>query len=435
MTPEKGDRMYFVGALLIFVITLALIMIRPKGLSEAYAAGGGAVVMLLVGYVHWGQAAQTLVGDWNVFLFFLGMMTLAALADNAGFFNWTAALAAQSAKGSTRRLFLNVFILGALISTFLSNDATALILTPIVYTLVTRLRLRALPFMFACTFIADTASFVLPVSNPINIIVLSSFHLNLIAFMRLLFPASLLVITINIGLFFFLFRRDIGGQFEGKRLGTPEEAIPHRPYFLCTCVVLGLTAIAYVIASLYNWPLSLVACGGGALLLAGSVGYRRLELKRLAREISWPIFLFIAGMFLVVKGVENVGLTNLFAGTLAALTGRHLGAGVLVTTFGAAIGANLINNVPMAVVMVATLNHLGRLRRRVQTGMAAATMLGCDLGPNITTVGSLATIMWMLILRRKGLDVSSVDYFKIGIVVAPLMLLGGGLIIWGLSAA
>jgi len=427
--------MYFAGALIIFIATLALIMIRPRGLNEASIAGIGAILMLLAGYVHWQQAVQTLVHDWNVFLFFLGMMTLAALADSAGFFNWTAAVAAYSARGSTRRLFLNVFILGALISTFLSNDATALILTPIVYTLVTRLRLRPLPFMFACTFIADTASFVLPVSNPINIIVLSSFHLNLLEFMRLLLPTSLLVIAINIGAFFLLFRRDLRGQFEGKRLGTPDATIPHRPYFRYTCVVLVLTAIAYVIASLDAWPLSLVAVGGGALLLAGALSYRRLEFKRLAHEISWPIFLFIAGMFLVVQGVENVGLTTIFASSLVGLTGRHLAAGVLVTTFGSAIGSNLINNVPMAVVMVATLHHLGQLHQRVQTGMAAATMLGCDLGPNITTVGSLATIMWMLILRRKGLDVSSLDYFKIGIMVAPLMLLTGGLVIWGLAAA
>jgi len=427
--------MYFAGALIIFVLTLALIMIRPKGLSEAYTAAAGAAVMLAVGYVHPGQAAQTLIADWNVFLFFLGMMTLAALADRAGFFTWTAAVAAQSAQGSVRRLFFNVFVLGALISTFLSNDATALILTPIVYTLVTRLRLRALPFMFACTFIADTASFVLPVSNPINIIVLSSFHMNFLEFLRLLFPASLLVIAINVGAFFWLFRRDLRGQFEGKRLGTPGDAIPHRPFFQYTCATLALTAIAYVVASLEGWPLSLVACGGALLLLAGALRYRRLEIQPLAREISWPIFLFIAGMFLVVRGVENVGLTSLFASALTDLTGHHLAAGVLVTTFSSAIGANLINNVPMAVVMVATLNHLSRLSHRVQTGMVAATILGCDLGPNITTVGSLATIMWMLILRRKGLDVSSVDYFRIGIVVAPLMLLGGGLLIWGLAAA
>src|SRR5712692_8818949 len=212
----------------IALFTLAGIMIRPLKLDEARIALAGAGLLLVAGLINPLDALTTLLQDWNIFLFFLGMMTLSALADAAGPFDWLAAQAAWLSGGSSRRLFFNVFILGSLISMVLSNDATALILTPIVYTLVTRLRLPVLPFLFACTFIADTASFLLPVSNPINIIVLSTFRLDLWTFLRLLFLPSLIVIVINIGVFFLLYRRQLQGSFDAKRLPSPAASIRHQ---------------------------------------------------------------------------------------------------------------------------------------------------------------------------------------------------------------
>lgn len=172
---------------LIALLTLIGIMIRPFKLNEAMIAMAGAALLLIVGLINPLDALTTLTSDWNTFFFFLGMMSLSALAEAAGLFDWLAAQAARLAGGSSKRLLLNTFLLGSMISTVLSNDATALILTPIVYTLVIRLRLPVLPFLFACTFIADTASFLLPVSNPINIIILSAFRLDLWTFLRLLF--------------------------------------------------------------------------------------------------------------------------------------------------------------------------------------------------------------------------------------------------------
>lgn len=189
---------------LIALLTLIGIMVRPFKWDEARVAMVGAALLLVLGLIHPADAFSVLLGDWNIFFFFLGMMALSALADAAGLFDWLAVQAARLAGGSTRRLFLNTFLLGCLISMVLSNDATALILTPIVYTLVTRLRLPVLPFLFACTFIADTASFLLPVSNPINIIVLTTFRLDLWTFLRLLLLPALVVISINIGVFFAL---------------------------------------------------------------------------------------------------------------------------------------------------------------------------------------------------------------------------------------
>jgi arsenical pump membrane protein len=414
----------------IFAATLLLIMLRPRKLNEAFSALGGGLAMLLAGIVDPLQAVQMLLGNWNIFFFFLGMMALSALAERAGFFDWLAMQAARLAKGETRLLFLNVLLLGALISAFLSNDATALILTPVVYTLVTRLRVSALPFMYACTFIADTASFLLPVSNPINIIVLSRFQFGLLDFLRLLFVPALLVISINVALFFLLFRGQIAGVFDLKRLGSLAETIRHRPYFRYVAGVLGLVAVAYIVFSLLQAPLSLVALGGAALLLAGALGWKQITVKDLSREISWSIFGFIAGMLLVVQGVENVGLTTQFGRALAGVAGANILSATLLGTAGAALGSNLINNLPMALVLVATIGALHGITPGVRLGLIAATIFGCDLGPNLTTVGSLATVLWLFLLRRRGMEVSSLEYFRLGIIVTPVMLLSGALAIW-----
>src|SRR6476620_1595238 len=210
---------------LIGLATLIGIMTRPFRWNEAIIAMVGGAVLLLLGLISPADAFLTLIRDWNTFSFFLGMMGLSALAEAAGLFDWLAVQAARLAAKSAARLFLNVFLLGSLISMILSNDATALILTPIVYVLVTKLRLPVLPFLFACTFIADTASFLLPISNPINIIILSRFPLDLFSFLRLLFLPSLVVIAVNFGMFYFLYRQQLQGHFDIGRLPSPGEAV------------------------------------------------------------------------------------------------------------------------------------------------------------------------------------------------------------------
>ncbi len=415
---------------LIALLTLIGIMTRPFKFNEAMIAMAGAALLLILGLISPWDAFTTLYNDWNTFFFFLGMMSLSALAEAAGLFDWLAAQAARLAGGSTKRLLLNTFLLGSMISMVLSNDATALILTPIVYTLVTRLRLPVLPFLFACTFIADTASFLLPVSNPINIILLATFRLNLWTFLRLLLLPSLVVIVINVAMFFLLYRKQLRGQFDAKRLPSAAASIKHQGYFRYTCIVLLFVAIAYIISSAIQAPLSLVALGGAFLLLIGALRWRQISFKGLGGHISWSIFGFIGGMFLVVRAVEETKLTTQFGQVLIHLSGGTSFGAVMVGTIGAALGTNLINNLPMAVVMRSALGGVGHIASSTRLGFIAATIFGCDLGPNLTTVGSLATVLWLLILRRRNLDVSGLDYFKIGIMVTPLMLLAGALTIW-----
>jgi arsenical pump membrane protein len=238
------------------------------------------------------------------------------------------------------------------------------------------------------------------------------------------------VISINIGVFFLLYRKQLKGAFEIKRLPSAEQAVKHKAYFRYTCSVLAVVAFAYVIASAIQFPLSIIAMSGAVLLLIGGLCWRRTSLTETAKRISWSIFGFIAGMFIVVRAIEDTGLTTLFGNWLIHLSGGTSFGAVMVGTAGSALGTNLINNVPMAVVMISALGGIQHASPAIQHGFVAATMFGCDLGPNLTTVGSLATVLWLLILRQRNVDVSGLDYFKVGVVVTPLMLLAGALTMW-----
>lgn len=411
---------------LIFAATLILIITRPFRLTEAVISAGGGLLMLLVGIVSPGDVVSVLLSQWNIFGFFLGLMLIAAIADSAGVFDTLAYQAARLAGGNSLRLYLAIFAVGALITAFLSNDATALILTPVVYALVTRLRLPVLPFMFACTFIADTASFLLPVSNPINILVLDAFGGDLGAFLRYLALPALVCVALNVGLFTLIFRRSLGARYDVAVVEAP--ALDAR--FL-RAVMGGLLVIAlgYVVASAVGVPLSLVALAGSLLLLGCAAWARRLDVARWRRDISWSLFVFIAGMFVLVRGVENLGLTAAFGQALLHLAGSSQLGAVALVAGGTALGANLINNVPMALVMISAIHGVGA-PAATQTGMVFALILGADLGPNLTTVGSLATILWIVILRRKGLEISTREYVRLGLAVVPVMLALGVLLIW-----
>lgn len=418
--------LYTIAGALIFLVTLGVIMMRPYGISESMAAAGGAALMLLGGYVRPAEAVSLLLNDWNVYGFFLGMMAISALADQAGIFNMLAYRAGLWGRGSGLRLYLAVFAVGVVITAFLSNDATALILTPVVYALATRLRLPVMPFMFACTFIADTASFVLPVSNPINILVFDAFGGELSTFLRYLLLPSLFCIGLNVTIFVWVFRRDL--QIRYSPTDLPGLELPHRQFFNFTSAILVLIAIAYVAASAKQFPLSLVALSGSGLLLLGAIRYRCIDKGKLGRDISWSLFVFISGMFIVVRAVENLGLTAAFGRTLLQVAGSSPLQAVLLTSGGTALGANLINNVPMTLVMIPV---VGSIRASFfNQAMVYATIFGADLGPNLTTVGSLATMLWLLILRRKGLEVSTLEYFKLGVTVVPVMIVVGSLLIW-----
>jgi arsenical pump membrane protein len=383
--------------------------------------------MLVTGLASLGDLGSVLSGNLPVFAFFLGMMALTRLAEEGLVFDRMAMAAARLAHGGSRRLFLNVFLLGTVISTFLTNDATALILTPVVYALVTRLRLDPLPFAFACTFIADTASMTLPVSNPINIILGQRFpDLTLGGFLHYILLPSLAAIAINIVAFTFIFRRTLAASFT---VPTPTEtpSAEAARAFRVAVIVLLLVALAFVAVSLSHssWVGVVAMIGAGVLLLATAL-QGRLQWRRLAGGISWGVFPFIAGMFLLVRGIEHQGATHQLGLLLARLAGHGTMQTAVVTTFFSAIGSNVINNVPMVAVMGSAIPSAPGASH---PALVYGTLVGCDLGPNLTIVGSLSTLIWLLLLRKRGVEVSSLDYAKLGIIVTPIMLLVSGLLL------
>ena len=417
---------HLIIGVVIMLAILAGIMLRPCGISEAWIALGGAALLLAGGYLPIGDVAGILIKQANVFGFFLGLMTIAALADQAGVFDLMATLIARWAGGSSFWLYVGIFILGAFTTMFLSNDATALILTPIVYALVTNLRLPVLPFMLACTFVADTASFLLPVSNPTNILLLDAFGGGLLPFLHYLLLPAITCIGINVAAFLLVFRRSLHLHFAGTDLQgiQPDSAL--RRY---TLLVLAVIAVAYVIASAFQVPLALVALGGGVLLLFGALWFKQLEWKRLGREISWSLFGFIAGLFVIVQAVERLGiLAPLSQGVVHAAASGSLWS-VLSVAAGGAVGSNLINNVPMTLVLIGAFHGAPQVVSQ-HPALIYATILGVDLGPNLTTVGSLATMLWLVVMRRKGLDITTLDYVKLGLLTIPVMLIVSSLEIW-----
>lgn len=422
-----SDTVRLLLALAIFALSLLGILVRPWGISEAVSSVAGAALMLVT-LVPPAQALHLLLDNWNVLLFFAGLVLVAWTTEQSGFFRWIALWAAHLAGGSTRRLLLNVFGIGIVISTFLSNDATALLLTPVVVALTQEIDLPPVPFALACTFIADTASVTLPVSNPINVLLLEHFHIRLGSYLHHLLAPSLAAIAINVIVFLLLFRGRTGPAFKGKRLPAPAEAIKAPRFFRYTLVCLAVLSAAYLAGSLLGWPLSLVALGGAAALLIGGAALGELPLARV-RHSPWTIVPFIAGLLVLVQGLENVGVTDWLGTQLVTAAGHGPLVGVLATVLGGAVGSNIVNNVPMATVLSSSIRRARIGSLSLRHDLVFAGIFGCDIGPNLTIIGSLSTILWLVLLRERGIKVTSWQYIRVGLVVTPLMLLAGALLI------
>jgi arsenical pump membrane protein len=416
-------------ALFIFIPTVALLMLRPKPFNEATAAALGAAIMLLVGVVSPLQTWELLQANANILFFFLGLMIISVVADQAGFFEWCALKSIKMANGKGPVLLSIVFGLGALLTAFFSNDATALILTPIVFALVTRLKLNPLPYVFACAFIANTASMLLPVSNPVNLLAVGRFDLTLGEYLKFLFLPSVLVIALNMGLFALIFRKDIS-TFSPD---NPPESVKIDRYFLSVSAGLGLIAVGYVLVSLYGLPLAYPAVGGAVFLLACGFGFRRLQFRRLTSGISWYIFLFIFALALLVKGLENAGVTQAIAHGLASLASQGPLQALFTATVGTAVGSNLINNWSMMMVSVSSLSDLAANSSDFDRVLVYGSIMGADLGPNLTILGSLSSMLWLVLLRQRGLNIHPLQYMKLGLIVTPPLLIVGVLSLYACS--
>jgi len=407
----------------VFLLTLALILVRPRGMNEAWATVIGGGLMLLLGLETPEQAWRTTVQGDDVLLFLLALMLLSALLDKSGFFEWAAILSARAAKGSGRTLYRNVFILGASITTLLSLDTTAIILTPVVLAFVQRLKLTPLPFLLACAFVANTGSLLLPVSNLTNLLFQSAFHLKFGPFaLRMALP-QVGAVLVNYLVFQRLFRADLPDQFDQDQLPAPESVLPDLPYFRGAVVVLVCVLVGYFVGSLRGVQPYVIALSGCAVLLFW--GLVRHQVKwDIFRQVSWPLFPFVVGLFVVIQGVENLGLASYAAHGLAAVGPRPFVV-ILTTAFGAGLGANVVNNIPMALLSISVL----RQAHAAQPALYGS-LLGCNIGPNLTLAGSLATMLVITTARKKGEDVSAGQFLRTGLWATPLVLLAASLLLW-----
>ena len=399
----------------IAVFTVALIMVRPKPLNEGMAAAVGACLMLASQQVLFTDLFSILRYVAPILLFFLGLMLICLSAEKAGFFGWSAYQAVNLAKGKGQLLFFTIFALGVAITAFFSNDTTALVLTPIVFTLARELKLRPLPYVFSCAFIANTASLLLPISNPVNLLPFTAFGLSLGEYLRYLMLPSLAGIGMNVLVFYLLFRSDISSSFSANMCPQPKDA-----FFKYVSVALGFIAVAYLVTAYKGLPLFWVALGGGLLLVVGGLILHRLHSGEIASGISWSILLFIFSLSVVVKGLEKSGFIAMLGNVLAHSFPQQQSfisiAGVALSN---ALGSNLINNWSMIMVSTAILSVSNP---SPDPSLIYAAILGADLGPNLTIVGSLSSMLWLVILRQRGLDLSPGQYFKVGLILTPPLL-------------
>jgi arsenical pump membrane protein len=411
---------------LVLVATLTLVLIRPRGVSEAWWAVLGGVLTLLLGLVSLRQAGSIFLDTQDALILLVGMMALSAVAENAGFFDWAASLSVRAGGGSVLKLYGFVSLVGTLITATLSLDATVIVLTPIVYGVVVRLRLSPLPFMFACVYTANTASLFLPVSNLTNLLAYDAFDLGFARFaLLMLIPATLAVLA-NALVLAVLFRKDLRGSYD-QRL-SPFVPGDHAFFLTATAGIVGVL-VAFFLAPIFGIPIGLVALvvGGIVVIVARLRGW--MALREVATAISWGILALVVGLFLVVQGVENVGLAEAVRQAFAAAAPGDSFLQILSVTVGSALGSNFINNVPMIVLALGVTKPLisdGTL------GLAAvyAVILGSNVGPNLTTVGSLATLIWLSITRSKGMDIKVKDYLKVGAIATPVILLAAAAGLW-----
>jgi len=391
----------------------AAVIVRPGRWPEAVWAVGGALALLLCGLISVSTALQAVVEGGDVYLFLTGMMLLSELARREGLFDTLAGWAVRHAGGSARRLFALVYGIGVVVTVFMSNDATAVVLTPAVYVVAKKAGAKPLPYLFACAFIANAASFVLPISNPANLVVFDAHMPPLAAWTRAFSLPSIASIVVTWAVLALVFR---------AQLAEPVERVSHVPRLSGTgrLAALGIVGVvlAMLAASWLGFPLGAPTLIAALAAIATVQASKREAPWALLEHVSWSVLPLVAGLFVLVAGVVQTGLVAalteaLRAAAHAAPRETAWGAGALV-----AFASNLMNNLPAGLVAGTAANS-----GAMPAGVRSAIAIGIDLGPNLSVTGSLATILWLAALRREGEHVSAWQFLRVGALAMPLALI------------
>ncbi len=420
----------------IFLLTLILVIWQPRGLSIGWSASIGAVLALVTGVIHIADIPVVWNIIWNATAAFIAVIIISLLLDECGFFQWAALHVSRWGNGRGRLLFTWIVLLGAAVAALFANDGAALILTPIVIAMLLAMGFSkgtTLAFVMAAGFIADTASLPLIVSNLVNIVSADFFGLSFTQYASVMIPVDVAAIAATLVMLHLFFRRDIPATYDVSLLKKPASVIKDPATFRAGWIVLLLLLVGFFVLEPLGIPVSAIAAAGAAVLFIVAKRGHAINTGKVLRGAPWQIVIFSLGMYLVVYGLRNAGLTEYLSDVLNLLAEKGLWAATFGTGFLTAFLSTVMNNMPT--VLIGALSIDGSTATGVvKEAMIYANVIGCDLGPKITPIGSLATLLWLHVLAQKNITITWGYYFRTGIIMTlPVLFITLAMLAWRLS--
>ena len=412
-------------AILIFIITFVLVIKQPRGLGIGWSAMIGATAALLLGVVELGDIPVVWNIVWNATATFIAIIIISLLLDEAGFFEWAALYVARWGRGNGYLLYAYIVLLGAAVAALFANDGAALILTPIVMAMLLALGFSpavTLAFVMAAGFIADAASLPLVVSNLVNIVSADYFKIGFAEYAAIMIPVNFASVLASLGVLFLYFHRSIPASYDISQLKAPSEAIRDLATFRTGWLVLALLLVGFFGLESLGVPISVVAATGSLMLFAVAARGHVIDTRKVIREAPWQIVIFSLGMYLVVYGLRNEGLTGYITSLLDLFASYGVWGATFGTGFLAAFLSSIMNNMPTVLIGALSIDATNATGA-IKEAMIYANVIGCDLGPKITPIGSLATLLWLHVLARKKMVITWGYYFQVGIVLTVPVLL------------
>jgi arsenical pump membrane protein len=404
----------------LFLITLLFVIWQPRGLQIGTTAVIGAIIALALGVVSLSDVGVVTGIVWDATLAFIGIIILSMVLDEIGFFEWCAIHMAKLSRGNGHWMFVNALLLGSFVSALFANDGAALILTPILLAKMRILKLNAktiLAFLLAGGFISDSASLPFVFSNLTNIVTANYFNIGFAQYMGAMMVPYIVSTLVSIGVLWLVLRKDIPLHVETSLLKDPDLVLKNKTLFRFSWLFLAILLGGYFIGDVYHLPVSVFALGGGLIFLLIASFMKTVNATQIIKTAPWQVVWFSIGLYIVVYGLKNAGLTDSLSAVLQELTTYGDTVAIVGTGFIAAILSAVMNNMPTVMIMDIALQGIPN------EALAYANIIGCNLGPKMTPFGSLATLLWLHVLAQKGVKIGFWDYSKFGLIVTPPVLL------------